>query len=146
MKSVRFLPAALLLAAGTLAAQPAATPATPIQPAPAPAAKAPPPPFREDFGKLKSGEALADFDLVTVDGQPTTFSALTKGKRTILGLWVAKLGPSPEMLARWNQLAVAYADQGVMFLGVGGYDDRAGFDAWLEKNRAPKPAPTCAAS
>ncbi len=136
MKSARFLPAALLLAAGTLAAQPAAIPATPIQPAPAPAAKTPAPPFREDFGKLKSGEALADFDLVTVDGRPTTFSALTKGKRTILGLWVAKLGPSPEMLARWNQLAAAYADQGVLFLGVGGYDDRAGFDAWLEKNRA----------
>jgi thiol-disulfide isomerase/thioredoxin len=98
------------------------------------AAANPPPPFREDMGKLPAGSPVPDFALGSADGRTVKFSDYAKGKVTIIGIWSAGSGPADALVDQWNHLASTYANQGVVFIGIGGYDTREAFDAWLAKN------------
>jgi peroxiredoxin len=97
------------------------------------AAANPPPPFMEDLGKLPVGSAVPDFALGSADGRSVKFSDYAQGKITIIGLWTAGMGPPDGFFEQWNHLATTYASQGVVFLGIGGYDTREAFDGWLAK-------------
>jgi len=39
--------------------------------------------------------------------------------------------PADALVEQWNHLASTYAEQGAVFLGIGGYDTREAFDGWL---------------
>jgi thiol-disulfide isomerase/thioredoxin len=98
------------------------------------AAANPPPPFREDMGKLPVGSPVPDFALGSADGKDVKFSDYAKGKVAIIGIWMAGSGPADALIDQWNHLATTYANQGVVFVGIGGYDTREAFDGWLAKN------------
>ncbi len=97
-------------------------------------AKNPTPKFRESFGKLKAGDAVADFTVETADRVLEKFSALSQGKTVVLSFWNAGNGIGDQNLAFIDTWARKHADQGVLFLGVGAYDTRESFDQWLAAN------------
>ncbi|MBX3748795.1 MAG: redoxin domain-containing protein [Opitutaceae bacterium] len=99
--------------------------------------KNPKPQFRESYGKLKAGELVPDFTAEDSAGQPVKFSEVSKGKTVVLSFWGAGNGIADEGLALHEAWAKKYADQGVLFLGVGAYGSREDFKAWHAAN-APK--------
>ena len=130
--SLRLATAGLLLASGVWAQTPAPAAAPAAKPSAAPAA-APTKvavPFREDFGQAKWGEVLPDFTLQNAAGQPVKLSAYSAGKITVFGLWGARTGAAPQILAQWEKLSKKYAGAGVVFLGIGAYGSREEFDQW----------------
>jgi peroxiredoxin len=92
------------------------------------------PPFREDFGKLKNGELVPDFDLQSAGGKPAKFSSYAAGKVVVIGIWGAGIGGPAPMMAQWEALAKKYREAGVVFLGIGSYGSREEFDQWQAKN------------
>jgi peroxiredoxin len=96
--------------------------------------KNPRPQFRENYGKLKAGEPVPDFTFETVEGTAAQFAAFTKGKTVVLSFWSAGMGIGDEGLAFHEAWAKKYADQGVVFLGVGAYAGRTEFDQWRAAN------------
>jgi len=91
------------------------------------------PQFRERYGKLVKGEAVTDFTAEDAKGEPVTFSALSKGKTTILSVWNASSGLPKESMAFLDAWARKYASQGVLFVGLAAYDSRESFRAWHAK-------------
>jgi peroxiredoxin len=96
--------------------------------------KNPKPQFREVYGKLKAGEPVPDIVVQTADGKEAKFSELTKGKTVIFSTWSAGNGPNGEWLNFQEAWAKRYADQGVVFLGLGAYGSREDFDKWRAAN------------
>ena len=96
--------------------------------------KNPTPKFYESFGKLKSGDPVPDFTAENADGSAVTFSELSKGKTVILMVWGAGNGIPADALAFADEWARRYADQGVLFVGLGSYGGRADFDKWYAVN------------
>ncbi len=96
--------------------------------------KNPKPYFKEAYGKLKAGEPVPDLVLQTADGQEAKFSELTKGKTVVFSTWSAGNGPSGEWLDFNEAWSKRYADQGVVFLGLGAYGSREDFDKWRAAN------------
>jgi len=97
-------------------------------------AKNPTPKFREAFGRLKKGEPVADFDAQTAEGQAVKFSEFTKGKTVVATIWSAGNGVPDDALKSMDAWARRYADQGVLFVGIGAYGSREDFDRWHAAN------------
>lgn len=97
-------------------------------------AKNPPPPFYENYGKLTVGTQPPEFDLMQPDGKLVSFESLAKGKTVVMGSWGAGYGPPEPMLQLWETWNKKYADQGVLFIGVGGYGSLEQLNEWREKN------------
>lgn len=98
------------------------------------AAEAPRPPFRENYGKLKSGEAVPDFTAESVDGKPVNFSSVSRGHLTVLTVWSAAVGIPADALAFHEAWAKKYADQGVRFVALAAFGSRNDFDTWRTAN------------
>ncbi len=100
------------------------------------AEKNPVPGFRESYGKLKAGSPVSDFTALRPDGTEVKFSELSKGKTVVLTFWTAGNGVPDAALAFSDAWAKKYADQGVLFVGVGAYGTREEFARWYQANRA----------
>lgn len=98
------------------------------------AAEAPRPPFRENYGKLKAGEAVPDFTAENADGAPVSFSSVTRGHTTVLTVWSAAGGIPADALAFHDAWAKKYADQGVRFVALAAFGSRAEYDSWRAAN------------
>ena len=97
------------------------------------AAKTPRPPFNENYGRLKAGDAAPAFDVVTADGRTQKLSDITAGKVAVIGIWNASMGPPAPMLQMWEAWHQSYRDANVTFVGMGAFDSRDAFDAWVAK-------------
>jgi peroxiredoxin len=91
-------------------------------------------PLMEDFGNLKSGSILPNFDVLTLDGKSAQFYDYSKGKVTLFALWPAAGGPPEKLLLSLNQLAAKYGSANVQLLGIGVYGTRESMVAWKQKN------------
>ena len=115
-------------------------------PAPAPAAtvakKAPPPPFRESYGKLKAGEAIVDFDVITPDGKSAKFSDYAKGKTVVLDFWATWCGPCQQAMPHYQELYSKYRDKGVVVLGICCFDTKENYVKWTKDNAKKYTFPT----
>jgi peroxiredoxin len=98
--------------------------------------KNPTPKFRVTFGKLNQGQPVPDFTAEAPDGSAVKFSELSKGKTTVFMVWSARGGPTAAALEYVNGWAQRYADQGVLFVGLGAYGAREDFAAWHSANAA----------
>ncbi len=97
------------------------------------AAKTPRPPFYENYGKWKAGEAPPAIDVIAVDGRTRKLSDVTAGKVSVIGLWNAGMGPPAPMLQMWESWHKTYGDANVTFLGISAFGSRDEFDAWVAK-------------
>ena len=97
-------------------------------PSPAPTAK---PPLYLDFGKLKAGESVPDFEVQDADGKLVRFSDYVAGKTVVCGIWGVST-PAP-MIEKWESLWKKYQGEGVVFVGIVGSASREDFDQWREK-------------
>jgi peroxiredoxin len=95
--------------------------------------KNPPPPFIEVLGGVAAGKPVSDFTAENEQGAPVKFSELTKGKTVVLTFWAAGNGLDDASLAVQEAWSKRYADQGVLFVGVGAYSNRASFDQWRQE-------------
>jgi len=91
-------------------------------------------PLMEDFGNLKSGSEVPNFDLLTPEGKEVSFYDYSKGKVTVFSLWPAVSGPSEKLLNYFNMLATKYAASDVQMLGIGVYGTKENIQAWQTKN------------
>ena len=123
-----------IVAAGEKQLQEAAEAAAAAAEAAKEAAKHPRPPFMENYAKRVAGEPVPDFVAEDATGKPVHFSELTKGKVVVLSFWSAGNGLDDESLAFNEAWSRRYADQGVMFVGVGAYGARAAYDGWRATN------------
>ncbi|MFO1449610.1 MAG: redoxin family protein [Opitutaceae bacterium] len=94
------------------------------------------PQWRERYGKLAVGESVPDFTAEDSAGAPVVFSALSKGKTTVLTVWNASMGMPKDSIEFLDTMARRYAAEGVQFVGLGSYDGRDGFQAWYAANGA----------
>ncbi len=97
-------------------------------------ASGPKPGFRESYGKLKAGEPLPDFTVLTADGKEAKFSDLAKGKTVILDFWATWCGPCQKAMPHYQELNQKYAAKGVVVLGVCCFDTRENYDKWLKEH------------
>jgi len=97
------------------------------------AAKNPPPPFRENFGTLAAGTAPAAFDVEDAAGDLVPFSSIAPGKALVLAIWSAGMGGPEPMVQLWESWNKKYADKGVVFAAICGFDSREAFDQWRAK-------------
>jgi len=91
-------------------------------------------PLMEDLGDLKSGSAVPDFDVTTLDGKNAKFYDYAKGKVTIFALWPASGGPTEKLLQMLNKISTKYAASNVQLLGIGVYGTKENMIAWKQKN------------
>ncbi|MDI1336937.1 MAG: redoxin domain-containing protein, partial [Lacunisphaera sp.] len=106
-------------AGGTTAAQPAAPKA----------------PFSEKYGKLKAGDVLPDFTVMTNDGKEAKFSDFAKGKTVVLDFWATWCGPCQQAMPHYEEMHRKYAAKGVVFLGICCFDTRPNYDKWVEASK-----------
>jgi thiol-disulfide isomerase/thioredoxin len=88
-------------------------------------------PFREGYGKLKAGNPVPDFTVITPEGKEAKFSDYAKGKTVVLDFWATWCGPCQKAMPHYEEIQRKYADKGVVILGVCGFDTRANYDKWL---------------
>ncbi|HLP26036.1 MAG TPA: redoxin family protein, partial [Acidobacteriota bacterium] len=98
------------------------------------AEKIPRPPFNENLGKLKAGEAAPDVDVLTLDGSTAKLADLLRGHVTVVGVWSGGNGPGDAFLAAWKSWSKKYPH--VTFLGVGGYAALDAIQQWQAENAA----------
>jgi thiol-disulfide isomerase/thioredoxin len=97
--------------------------------------KKPTAPFRESYGKLKAGEQVPDFTVITPEGKEAKFSEYAKGKTVVLDFWATWCGPCQQAMPHYEEIHRKYGPKGVVVLGVCGFDTRANFDKWLADNK-----------
>lgn len=111
-------------------------------PPPAAPAKAPAPPFRESYGKLKACDTLPDFALISSEGKATKLSDYAKGKTVILDFWATWCGPCQQAMPHYEEISRRYAAKGVVVLGVCAFDTREAYDKWVVAHREKYTFPT----
>ena len=99
------------------------------------AVKKPRAPFYESYGKLKAGELVPDFTVLTPEGKEAKFSDYAKGKTVILDFWATWCGPCQKAMPHYEEIHRKYGAKGVVILGVCGFDTRANYDQWLIENK-----------
>ncbi len=99
------------------------------------AVKKPKAPFYESYGKLKAGELVPDFTVLTPEGKEAKFSDYAKGKTVILDFWATWCGPCQKAMPHYEEIHRKYGAKGVVILGVCGFDTRANYDKWLIENK-----------
>ena len=105
-------------------------------------AKNPPAPFREAYGKLKAGDVLPDFKVITSTGAEGKFSDFAKGKTVVLDFWATWCGPCQQAMPHYEEMSRRYADQNVVVLGVCAFDTREAYDKWVVTNHTKYTFPT----
>jgi len=105
-------------------------------------AKNPPPPFRESYGKLKAGDLVPDFAVITSDGKEGKLSDFAKGKTVVLDFWATWCGPCLQAMPHYQEISRKYADKNVIVLGVCSFDTREAYDKWVVANREKYTFPT----
>lgn len=93
------------------------------------------PPFRENYGKLKAGQPVPDFSVITPEGKELKFSDYAQGKIVILDFWATWCGPCQMAMPGYERIARDYADKGVIVLGVCSFDTRVNYDQWIAENQ-----------
>ncbi len=106
------------------------------------AAKQPRAPFRESYGKLKAGQALPDFTVLTPEGKEAKFSDYARGKTVVLDFWATWCGPCQQAMPHYEEISRQYRDQGVVILGVCSFDTREAYAKWLKDNQGKYTFPT----
>ncbi len=104
--------------------------------------KKPRPPFRENYGKLKAGETVPDFTVLTPEGKEAKFSDYAKGKTVILDFWATWCGPCQQAMPHYQEIYSKYRDKGVVILGICCFDTREAYANWLETNKGKYTFPT----
>ena len=97
--------------------------------------KKPTAPFRESYGKLKAGELVPDFTILTPEGKEAKFSDYAKGKTVVLDFWATWCGPCQKAMPHYEEIHRKYGAKGVVILGVCNFDARANYDKWLADNK-----------
>ncbi len=97
-------------------------------------ARNPTPQFRESYARLKNGEPVPDLRLLDAAGGEVGLADVIKGKTTVLSIWGGLGGPGDEALTFNEAWAERYADQGVRFVGFGGYATADAVAAWRAAN------------
>ncbi|MDI1248628.1 MAG: redoxin domain-containing protein [Lacunisphaera sp.] len=96
---------------------------------------APKAPFAEKYGKLKAGDLLPDFTVITADGKEAKFSDYAKGKTVVLDFWATWCGPCQQAMPHYEEMHRKYAPKGVVFLGICCFDTRPNYDKWVATNK-----------
>ena len=97
---------------------------------------APRPSFREVYGKLKAGDPVPDFTVITPEGKEAKFSDYAKGKTVILDFWATWCGPCQKAMPHYQELHQKYGAKGVVVLGICGFDTRANYEKWVKDHHA----------
>ena len=97
---------------------------------------APRPAFREVYGKLKAGDPVPDFTVITPEGKEARFSDYAKGKTVILDFWATWCGPCQKAMPHYQELHQKYGAKGVVVLGICGFDTRANYEKWVKDHHA----------
>jgi|UniRef100_UPI00404AD8B1 thiol-disulfide isomerase/thioredoxin len=97
--------------------------------------KKPTAPFRESYAKLKSGQTVPDFTVITPEGAEAKFSDYAKGKTVVLDFWASWCGPCQQAMPHYDEMQRKYGDKGVVFLAVCSFDSRENYDQWLVENK-----------
>ena len=106
------------------------------------AEKKPLPPFRENYGKLRAGETVPDFTVLTPEGKEAKFSDYAKGKTVVLDFWATWCGPCQKAMPHYEEVYTKYRDKGVVILGICCFDTREAYAKWLETNKGKYTFPT----
>jgi peroxiredoxin len=94
------------------------------------------PPFQPGYGKTKAGETLVEVTLLDAAGASVQLSDITAGKTAVVSFWKAGAGMADDALAMHEAWARKYADQGVLFVGIGAYGSWEEHQAWLQQKGA----------
>ena len=81
---------------------------------------------------LQPGVMAPDFAMTTRDGKPLKLSDL-RGKVVVLDFWATWCGPCVAAMPHAQRIAEQYKDQDVVVLASCTSDDRAKFDAWVDR-------------
>ncbi|MFN9705783.1 MAG: TlpA family protein disulfide reductase, partial [Planctomycetota bacterium] len=92
----------------------------------------PPPSFAPMFGSIAHGQEAPDFAMTTRDGKSIKLSDF-RGKVVVLDFWATWCGPCVAAMPHAQEIADHYKAQDVVVLASCTSDDRAKFEAWVDR-------------
>jgi peroxiredoxin len=134
MKSIRFHMFRVACCAAALAPALALAQATMAQPAQQAAQQ----PAQQPIATLAAGATAPDFVMRDLNDKEVRLSDF-KGKVVILDFWATWCGPCIASMPHTDEIAVKYADQGVVVVASGTSDKIDAFKKWIPKNQPKFP-------